>query len=644
MANPIAPEYRRLNPPEPPLIGISDDQPPTARLWLIGLGLLGVVASWPGADFAPRLGTDPGWQLGINLVPEFGLQHGDDVLWAYGPLGPLVQPLALDGFTMAASLITWLLIHAVLVAALISLLRIGIGDTAAAALAVLLLLTFPEQFIPERWSVALIVYALAYATQSLPRAMRAATPYVLGASIALLFCAKAGAGLPAGVIVVAAVWWVGRLRALIITLVSGLLTLLGVWLLTGNSVSTIGSYVTGSIELVSRFSDAMAATKPTFVQYSRELTFDYISVAAFAAVIFGAWWFRRRAYPTSRLVAALAAVAAWHWFRYSYVRPDGRTAIVFWFLALVATVLISSHREHLKVGIVISVACIAFSAGISDRSLLAAFDLSQGVTNLNHHFLLAISPDARQGVLEEARTALKKAFAIPDELVEQLRTSAGVHVDSYHLTTVWTYDLPWMPVPVFQSYSAYSEGLDARNADALVASPSGHAILRRNETAIDVRFRRFESPAYMTEMACRYNHESTRAGWQVLLKGENRCGEARLVDVVDVDNGDVVSIPEVSTKTSMMIARVHLGSSLVYEIQRLIFKPLEEAEVLLDGVAYRFVRGTSTGPLILTYPENPSFALGHLQSDGLPSYGTIAFRGLYSPTVIEFLEIPVEFE
>lgn len=608
------------------------------RLWLVIVALLTVVGAWPNANYAPGLNLDIGWQLGINFAPSLGLQHGSDILWAYGPLGPLVVPLALDGPRMGASLLTWFLIHTVILFSVVSILRNRVELLQATLLAAVLLLTFPDQFIPERWSIALIVFSVAYVTRSLPRRIEVKAPYVLGIGVALLVAAKPGAAIPAGMIAVVSCFYMTRWRGIAALTGSGVIAFSVIWLITGNSAEGVLPFLIGSADLILGFTDAMA-------KYRKDLLFDIIAVTALVGGGVAVWRYRGSAAVSSRVVALIAALGTWHWFRYSYVRPGGRSTLVFWFLALVFVVFVPWRRGQFRTGVVIGIACIAFSAGIVGRSsLLSSLDLGSGVANFRNHFSLAVSSELRERILWEARTAAIDEYSIPPDMLAILVAAPGVHVDSYELTTVWAYDLPWAPAPVLQTYSAYTSDLDLRNAKSLSDAPDGSVVLRRTEGAIDGRYRGFESPAYMTELACRYRHETTQEGWQILRKGENRCGEALLIDVYNVENGETLAIPEPALGSSIVVARVVLDRGLRYRIENLLYKPAKEARIILDGRSYRLVRGTARGPLILTYPEDPSFAFGHLPTDGRGDHQTVAFEGLYGAAVVEFWEIPIELE
>lgn len=79
----------------------------------------------------------------------------------------------------------------------------------------------------------------------------------------------------------------------------------------------------------------------------------------------------------------------------------------------------------------------------------------------------------------------------------------------------------WHPLPVIQSYLAYTSQLDRLNARALGA-PNGPMMILRHRGAvagsigsIDWRFPGWESPAAMRAMLCRYRPVRTTAHWAV---------------------------------------------------------------------------------------------------------------------------------
>jgi hypothetical protein len=58
-----------------------------------------VLVTWEVRRVVPRTGFDNSWQLALNLAVEHGLDFGRDVVFTYGPLGFLAQPLIVSALT-----------------------------------------------------------------------------------------------------------------------------------------------------------------------------------------------------------------------------------------------------------------------------------------------------------------------------------------------------------------------------------------------------------------------------------------------------------------------------------------------------------------------------------------------------------------
>ena len=82
-----------------------------------------------------------------------------------------------------------------------------------------------------------------------------------------------------------------------------------------------------------------------------------------------------------------------------------------------------------------------------------------------------------------------------------------VHIDQWQTVAAFAYpEMRWSPLPVFQSYSAYTTALDEINADRLRRAAAPTRILRERfddldgtPYAVDRRFVWFEIPAAMLE-------------------------------------------------------------------------------------------------------------------------------------------------
>ena len=60
-------------------------------------GLAVAILTWDYVQITPAPGIDASWILGLNLATAQGLDYGTQVVFTYGPLGFLDQPMVVDG-------------------------------------------------------------------------------------------------------------------------------------------------------------------------------------------------------------------------------------------------------------------------------------------------------------------------------------------------------------------------------------------------------------------------------------------------------------------------------------------------------------------------------------------------------------------
>jgi hypothetical protein len=104
-----------------------------------------------------------------------------------------------------------------------------------------------------------------------------------------------------------------------------------------------------------------------------------------------------------------------------------------------------------------------------------------------------------------ALAAQGDAALAADRLPQAVRDrigSATVDVLPWETAIVQADALRWAPLPVFQSYSAYTPLLDHLNRDALAAHGAAYELY--DYISIDQRYPFGEAPATTTELLCRY--------------------------------------------------------------------------------------------------------------------------------------------
>ena len=75
--------------------------------------------------------------------------------------------------------------------------------------------------------------------------------------------------------------------------------------------------------------------------------------------------------------------------------------------------------------------------------------------------------------------------------------------------------------------------------------------------AVDGRFRWFEEPATTLEIFCRYHQRISTARWQVLDRTTGSCGPPEPLSVVTAREGETVTVPVESRPGRFIIVRVH---------------------------------------------------------------------------------------
>jgi hypothetical protein len=246
--------------------------------------------------------------------------------------------------------------------------------------------------------------------------------------------------------------------------------------------------------------------------------------------------------------------------------------------------------------------------------------------------------------------------------------SHTVHVDPYYASVVEAYPgLRWMPLPIFQAYSAYTPALDRQNADLLRSPDAPERILRSFRAAaptdqlrewigrplgvgeilpftVDGRFRWFESPEATLETFCRYHEMLATDRWEVLERTDRACGAPEVMGTVVARAGEPVEVPAETRPGRFVIARIHgLEPSLVGRIRAALYKG-PDWYIELDDTRYRLVAATAADGLMLAVPREAdgtgNFSFGAPIRTLKVTQGQTG-HGSSGPLTFEFLSVPL---
>jgi hypothetical protein len=602
------------------------------------LGSILAFVTWPIVSIAPASGPDLSWIAGLYMAGAEGLQFGTEIVFTYGPLGFLQVPVLYDGGMWVGAFLFQAAMHAMVAISLLWVARralplalalpacyclLVIGGLSAAAV----LLAFLWCFVvlgdePPRFALPAVAIAGGLlAAVELPAKANYGIAIFLFAMLALL-------GVP------------GRRRHVPLFLVVTAAGLVVGWVAGGQALSAAPDFIGHAAQIVSGYSGAMGTD---VVVRDWELP---LAGVAIVLLLSGAVLAARRD-PLPRRIASLALVALFSFmaFKQGFVRQGVGNTPEFFVLIAGAAIAVASRlpRAPLRgpaLGLVGSLVALALIV-LPTPSLWQSLQPDSHLRFLRQDVDALLHSAERGRLIAEARRSMRSAYRLDPEILSALGDSP-VHIDPWEIGVAWAYGLNWRPLPVIQSYSAYTPQLDRLNAAALGGPAAPAAILRHRdaiagvrETSIDDRLPGWESPAAARAMLCNYRPVRTTARWQLLERAENRCGAPRPIEAVRAASGDEISIPPPPGRRDMVFARVEGLGIDGWEGVRTALYRARERTATLAGRSWRVVPETAPDGLVMRIPPAVDFP----RPFGLaPDSATISFGvdGAARPLTIEF--------
>ena len=589
--------------------------------WLIVAAavLVILVLIWP-IETVQRVTTDTSWQIGLHQAIADGLPFGQAIVFTYGPLGFLGQPIPFLGATSALAFIASALIYAALIAVLLVSTRRVMPLWGAA----IVTLVFAQAF---EWlgpfeALEALTFALGVIVLRGDRILNEDAVAIAAAvlsSFAVLTKLNVGVFVVAMAVVVVLAVSRPRWRGLLVMFAAGAVSTIVLWLVTGQQLADLPGYLRGSIEIVAGYSEAMVSGSPAAPYY-----FGFFAIVG-GLLVWMAWrtsvdWPRDRRFALAGLVLILL-FAEW---KYSVVRDNFPAATA---ILVIATICVLPTTLHPRSMVIVLIALAIAFAGITGPAaptVARLKDVPRSVRDFAHQARTTLSPWRWDAASRRSRAALQTVYRVPPQALAAIG-DRSVHVDPYAAAVVTAYGLTWRPEPIFQSYSAYTTYLDGLNADLLRSDGRPEHIFRQFlpvrvdggrpiPYSIDGRFYWFESPAATLERLCRYREVTADDRWQVLAASGHACGPAVRLATTTAALGETVAVPDPPSPRDIVVVRIEgLDQGLLGRIRTAIWRaPIWK--VALDGYRYRLVAATAPDGLVLAVPTadqgSPPFAYG----------------------------------
>jgi hypothetical protein len=620
------------------------------------LGLVSFVLTWGGGlgELFPA-SIDNSFHAGLQMAAVQDIRFGPELLVTYGPLGFMKSGLIFEPWPARLASLYGIALHLGFCVSVLWAARrnfpvaIAFGITVvAAALARgdLTLIAVRDDaeviVIPFIWCLAALRDEAAEWTKRL--VIYGGGPY---AAIELLSKLNTGLIVLAVVGITALVIEPRRLRNPLVVGGGFAVTVVGLWLLTGQRLSDIGSFITGTLEIIRGYSSGAR------IDYGYdERQYDYpFAIALFLLAGAALWlsagklsWGRRIA------VALITAIVVFTTAKGGFVSHEIFHMAVFY--ATMLGVLIAfplPDRPAIRWGglaAIVAAAAMGFSTHFAGfpKTELPDYPMINPVANIANgaETIYTLATGRLEEEIAERRERLIHLYGIGPAQLAAL-DGHSVHLDPSETAAIWAHELEWEPLPIFQPYIAWTPELDDRNAEVLAAEEGPERILRQNLDALG-RFPAWESPAAMLTMLCHFEAVSTSAEWQVLARVPDRCGEPRPLETVETTFGEPVPIPD-NPPGSIVFARVEgIGVEGAERLRNLLLRARGRQAQFSNGgnKIWTLIAATAGQGLIMRAPEEIDYP-GPFRFAPNAREVTFLYEGGSSPKelTVEFFAMPV---
>jgi hypothetical protein len=565
----------------------------------VALATVAAVLSWPEPDLSAQAGLDPSWGIGLHLAAREGMDFGTDVLFTYGPLGFLKSPVLVDPLTVRLAFAYTALIQFLLCLTSLLLIARATGSLIVAALGALVVggvaAQEPAVVIGFAWAVALA----AGLVEGRHATWLAAGLGVL-AGIELL--AKLNSGLTILVVGILAVAVAPARRRLAVAYgVAAVLTFAAAWILTGQSLGALDDWVAGSFGILSGYSQTMGLSEPGS-------EWEYWAALVIVGVGFTAAWHggegsRRLRVGLLLLWAALAFTS----FKPGFVRHDPGHVDIFFASTLGGLLALSWVPHRRTTGALIALLALTALFGATGHDPSRALDPFDRVDAFADQTGVLADGSVTHERIGGGIGALLGSYGMDADTFAQLE-GRTVHADPWEVGAVFAQRLEWDPVPVFQSYSAYTADLDRRNARAFADAAGPERVLREIGVMIDGRNRAWESPLATREMLCHFREGSTSSRWQVLVRSPDRCGTPREVSTVQTSYRGTVEVPPVRPGELLYVEVDGLAVGGLERLRALAWKAEVRWATINGARGFRLTPGTAANGLLLGVPREADYS------------------------------------
>ncbi len=579
----------------------------------------------PLSPLMPERGLDPSWAFSINQAIAQNLVFGKDIVFTYGPYASIYTRYyhpATDNLMVYGSLILGLCFGC----SLIYLAKKSSSKWLLIFVLTLTVLTIPKGlytltrdalFFLYPLIISLIVYRLTLPKDSNKKLeINKYTPFIIGVlfspfgllplikSTLIIIC------LAETMLCFSIFWYKKQKNISAIILISFPVSMILFWILTGQPISGLSSYLINVMPIISGYTDSMAiGFEP------EEIIFYILASTAILSIIATA---KSSSFYSKFFLFSSVGLFLFLAFKAGFIRHDGH-AIICGIAVITATFLLPfvlEHTQFIKVFVFSVFTWAIFDQSYIKTSTKTIFD------NIKNTYISAYAGlESRVVNNHELYNAFNKKIDSL-KLESQLPNLTGTtDIYSYDQADLIASGNQWRPRPVFQSYSTYTPKLAQINASCLISKNAPDNIIFKIQT-IDARFPSQDDGLSWPILLANYSPLQSANDYLVLKKNTDVTIPEKIEFLKKEFKFDSdIAIPD---SVEPLFAEIEIKPTLLGRLFLILYKPLSHIKIkveLENGTKeeYRIIPGmASSGFIISPFIDNAKdFSLLYNDKNGL---------------------------
>lgn len=510
---------------------------------------------------------DPSWIYAINQAGALGLKFGKDIIFTYGPLGYLLQPINI-GYNALAGACFWATIYFFTMYAISDILFFNKNIANRISNFGVLFLLFACLFAPpdrEYYVCYLVILWLSILWFDQNR-VRYLVPLSFVVSLCFFMKFSSAVFTISAILVFVVVSSIRERRlnkaSSYLLLSIPIMVIIG-YLIYNPSLVDLYHYVLGGFEISSGFNSAM----------SLNLNTGYLVQALTLGVIFAfALLLMSRLDTNFFMYMCIYAGPMFFIFKHGFVRSDLHTEAFYrnFTLYICTMILFFDIVGFLKNGAAVADSVVQPSVASSNEwskvkrmmlPLLVIALLYAPIANYGNPLpKIARSIAGKNAELKESYITLKEgtvfleASTVPNEIKEAIGKSS-LSIFSWEYLLMDSLDAEWKMLPVIQNYSAYTPYLDKLESRLYSEEGPEYVLIDFNSLTIDLRYPFIETPSTWEAIYASYRTSMVQDNYLLLERTERafNTNNKNVINEAISPKEEKIVIPESSQMTCIRI-------------------------------------------------------------------------------------------